>query len=169
MPIDTGSVRGGDGQGNLVFHFTNRAPVWGAPGQTAYLILIGLNIEITFMFAIAGVAFGKMLPADKKAVDLAHPESVVSCRGRRRLLRICRDPAKLHRRTDLGVRLVERWRAVADLSVRLPDLFPGLVLGSRQGDHQEQSDCGGVHLGHRSGRHPDLWRDPGLAIEGKSE
>lgn len=25
----------------LVFHFTNYAPVWGAPGGTAYLILIG--------------------------------------------------------------------------------------------------------------------------------
>jgi hypothetical protein len=49
----------------LVFHFTNYAPIWGAPGQTAYLILIGLNIEICFMFAIAGIAFSKMLPADK--------------------------------------------------------------------------------------------------------
>jgi len=28
----------------LVFHFTQYAPVWGAPGKTAYLILIGLNI-----------------------------------------------------------------------------------------------------------------------------
>jgi hypothetical protein len=51
---------------SLVFHFTGRAPVWGAPGATAYLILIGLNIEIMFMFAIAGIAFGKMLPEDKK-------------------------------------------------------------------------------------------------------
>lgn len=51
---------------SLVFHFTNFAPVWGAPAKTAYLILIGLNIEICFMFAIAGVTFGKMLPADKK-------------------------------------------------------------------------------------------------------
>jgi hypothetical protein len=50
-----------------VFHFTNFAPVWGAPGKTAYLILIGLNIEICFMFAIAGIAFSKMLPIDKKA------------------------------------------------------------------------------------------------------
>jgi hypothetical protein len=49
----------------LVFHFTGQAPVWGAPGQTAYLILIGLNIEICFMFAIAGITFSKMLPADK--------------------------------------------------------------------------------------------------------
>jgi hypothetical protein len=50
----------------LVFHFTHYAPVWGAPGKTAYLILIGLNIEICFMFAIAGIAFSKMLPKDKK-------------------------------------------------------------------------------------------------------
>lgn len=49
----------------LVFHFTNYAPVWGAPGKTAYLIFIGLNIEICFMFAVAGIAFSKMLPADK--------------------------------------------------------------------------------------------------------
>jgi hypothetical protein len=50
----------------LVFHFTQYAPVWGAPGKTAFLILIGLNIEICFMFAIAGIAFAKMLPADKR-------------------------------------------------------------------------------------------------------
>jgi hypothetical protein len=50
---------------SLVFHFNGYAPVWGAPARTAYLILIGLNIEITFMFAVAGIAFGKMLPADK--------------------------------------------------------------------------------------------------------
>ncbi len=49
----------------LVFHFTERAPVWGAPGKTAYLLLVGLNIEICFMFAVAGVAFAKLLPADR--------------------------------------------------------------------------------------------------------
>ncbi len=49
----------------LVFHFTQYAPVWGAPGATAYLILIGLNIEICFMFAVAGIGFAKMLPPDK--------------------------------------------------------------------------------------------------------
>ena len=50
----------------LVFHFTQYAPVWGAPGKTAFLILIGLNIEICFMFAVAGIAFAKMLPAKKR-------------------------------------------------------------------------------------------------------
>ena len=57
----------------LVLHFTDKAPVWGAPGQTAYLILIGLNIEICFMFAIAGITFAKMLPADKNMKILGIP------------------------------------------------------------------------------------------------
>jgi hypothetical protein len=58
---------------SLVFHFTNHAPVWGAPGQTAFLILIGLNIEISFMFAIAGITFGKMLLPDKRTKILGIP------------------------------------------------------------------------------------------------
>jgi hypothetical protein len=58
---------------SLFFHFSGEAPVWGAPGDTAYLILIGLNIEISFMFAIAGIAFGKMLPPDKGIKVLGIP------------------------------------------------------------------------------------------------
>ncbi|MFI9649349.1 hypothetical protein ACIHAA_24005 [Streptomyces sp. NPDC052040] len=46
----------------LVFHFSGRAPVWGARGHTAYQILIGLNIEICFMFAVMGVVAAKFLP-----------------------------------------------------------------------------------------------------------
>jgi len=61
----------------LVFHFTNYAPVWGAPGNTAYLILIGLNIEIMFMFSIAGIAFAKMLPRDKHLKIFGIPNRLV--------------------------------------------------------------------------------------------
>jgi hypothetical protein len=61
---------------SLVFHFNGHAPVWGTPGGTAYLILIGLNIEICFMFAIAGIAFGKMLPPDKKLKILGIPNRI---------------------------------------------------------------------------------------------
>src|SRR3972149_7651101 len=49
----------------LVLHFTDRSAVWTTPGDTAYLILIGLTIEISFMFAISGIIFTKMLPPDK--------------------------------------------------------------------------------------------------------
>jgi hypothetical protein len=57
----------------LVFHFTNYAPVWGAPGKTALLILIGLNIEIMFMFAVSGIIWTKMLLPDKKTKILGIP------------------------------------------------------------------------------------------------
>jgi len=61
----------------LWFHFTQYAPVWGAPGKTAFLLLIGLNIEITFMFAVAGIAFGKLLPADKHMKVLGLPNRLL--------------------------------------------------------------------------------------------
>lgn len=57
----------------LVFHFTGYAPVWGAPGKTAFLILIGLNIEICFMFSIAGIGFTSVLPDDWKKKILGIP------------------------------------------------------------------------------------------------
>jgi hypothetical protein len=57
----------------LVFHFSGFAPVWGAPAKTAYLILVGLNIEICFMFAIAGIVFTKQLPRDPAARILGLP------------------------------------------------------------------------------------------------
>ncbi len=57
----------------LVLHFTDQSAVWTAPGATAYLIFVGLNIEISFMFAVAGVAFAKMLPGDKSLRILGIP------------------------------------------------------------------------------------------------
>ncbi|MFN8542802.1 MAG: hypothetical protein U0807_01115 [Candidatus Binatia bacterium] len=57
----------------LFFHVTQRAPVWGAPGGTAYLILIGLNIEICLMFAIMGVVVAKTLPRDPRQRILGVP------------------------------------------------------------------------------------------------
>jgi uncharacterized membrane protein len=57
----------------LVFHFSNYAPMWGAPARTAFLILIGLNIEICFMFAIAGIVMAKALPKDKHMKILGVP------------------------------------------------------------------------------------------------
>ncbi len=65
----------------LVLHFTNYAPVWGAPGKTAYLILVGLNIEICFMFAIAGITFSKMLLPDKKQKILGIPNRLAIAIG----------------------------------------------------------------------------------------
>ncbi len=57
----------------LVLHFTGYAPVWGAPGRTAFLILAGLNIEIMFMFAVSGVIWTKMLLPRKEDKILGLP------------------------------------------------------------------------------------------------
>jgi hypothetical protein len=65
----------------LVFHFSNYAPVWGTPGKSAFVILIGLNIEICFMFAIAGITFSKMLPADKQLKVLGVPNRLAIAIG----------------------------------------------------------------------------------------
>lgn len=58
---------------SVFFHLNGRAPFWGAPGDTAYLILIGLNIEIMFMFAFAGIAWSKMLLPQKSTKILGIP------------------------------------------------------------------------------------------------
>jgi len=58
---------------SVFFHLNGYAPLWATPGDTAYLILVGLNIEIMFMFAIAGIAWTKMLPADPATRILGIP------------------------------------------------------------------------------------------------
>jgi len=57
----------------LIFTFTNHAPVWGVAKDSAFVILMGLNIEICFMFAIAGIAFCKILPEDRNLKILGIP------------------------------------------------------------------------------------------------
>ncbi|MEW6439893.1 MAG: hypothetical protein AB1640_03065 [bacterium] len=51
----------------LRFHASGYSAVWVTPGNSAYVILIGLTIEISFMFAIAGVVFAKFLPEERTA------------------------------------------------------------------------------------------------------
>lgn len=49
----------------LVLHASGRAALWTTTGPTAYQFLIGLNVEIMFMFALAGIVYAKLLPADR--------------------------------------------------------------------------------------------------------
>lgn len=60
----------------LILHFTQYAPVWGTPGNTAYLILVGLNIEIAFMFSIAGIVFSKFLLPNREDRILHIPNRI---------------------------------------------------------------------------------------------
>ena len=57
----------------LVLRGTGYAPIWGEPGPSAYLILVGLNIETMFMFAVAGIIWTKMLHPDKNFKYLGIP------------------------------------------------------------------------------------------------
>ena len=57
----------------LILHYSGRSALWTAPGDTAYLIFVGLNFEICFMFGIGGIALAKMLPKDKSLKILGMP------------------------------------------------------------------------------------------------
>jgi hypothetical protein len=58
---------------SIVLHASNRAALWTTTGPTAYQILIGLNVEIMFMFAIAGIVYAKLLPRDRAVRILGIP------------------------------------------------------------------------------------------------
>lgn len=49
----------------LIQHFSGHA-LWTVPAGTAFLILVGVGIEISLMFSISGLILSKLLPADPK-------------------------------------------------------------------------------------------------------
>ena len=49
----------------LIQHFSGHA-LWTVPTGTAFLLLIGVGVEISFMFSISGLVFSKILPTDPK-------------------------------------------------------------------------------------------------------
>jgi hypothetical protein len=57
----------------LVLQANDTAPLWATTGPTAYQFLIGLNVEISFMFALAGIVYVKLLPADRAVRILGMP------------------------------------------------------------------------------------------------
>lgn len=65
----------------LILHFGHRAALWTTTGSTAYLILIGLTIEISMMFAIGGIIFVKTLPADRRMRILGLPNRMAIALG----------------------------------------------------------------------------------------
>ncbi|MFL5780505.1 MAG: hypothetical protein ACJ760_04260 [Thermoleophilaceae bacterium] len=62
---------------SAIYHASGEAPLWAVTGDTSYLILIGLTIEISLLFLVAGVAFVKQLPADPRARWLGLPNRLV--------------------------------------------------------------------------------------------
>lgn len=49
----------------LIQHFSGHA-LWTVPTGTAFLLLVGVGIELSLMFSIAGLVMSKFLPADPK-------------------------------------------------------------------------------------------------------
>jgi len=50
----------------LIQHFSGHA-LWTVPTGTAFLLLVGVGVEISLMFSIAGLVATKTLPEDPKA------------------------------------------------------------------------------------------------------
>ncbi len=50
----------------LIQHFSGHA-LWTIPQGTAFLLLVGVGIELSLMFSIAGLAASKLLPENPKA------------------------------------------------------------------------------------------------------
>ena len=49
----------------LIQHFSGHA-LWTVPTGTSYLLLIGVGIELSLMFSVAGLVLSKFLPEDPK-------------------------------------------------------------------------------------------------------
>jgi len=71
----------------LIQHFNGHA-LWTVPAGTAFLLLIGVGIELSFMFAIAGLVLSKLLPADPKLKILGIPNRLLFAVGNAALFSI---------------------------------------------------------------------------------
>lgn len=65
----------------LVLHASHTAPLWAETGPTAYQFTVGLNLESMFMFAIAGIAYAKVLPTDRAVKILGLPNRLAVALG----------------------------------------------------------------------------------------
>jgi hypothetical protein len=59
----------------LIQHFSGHA-LWTVPTGTAFLLLVGVGIELSFMFAVAGLVLSKLLPEDPKVRILGIPNRI---------------------------------------------------------------------------------------------
>jgi hypothetical protein len=60
----------------LFLYVHGTSAIWTAPSHSALVITVGLNIEITLMFAFMGIVFAKVLPKNKKMKIMGIPNRV---------------------------------------------------------------------------------------------
>ncbi|MBI2520757.1 MAG: hypothetical protein HYV97_10080 [Bdellovibrio sp.] len=64
--------------GNMLWcYVSGYAPLWTASGRSAFLILAGINIEISLMFAMYGLVVTKALPKDTSLRIFGLPNRLV--------------------------------------------------------------------------------------------
>jgi hypothetical protein len=49
----------------LILHFTQFSALWTVSGKSIFLIFVGINIEIAFMFSLAPIVLFNLLPEDR--------------------------------------------------------------------------------------------------------
>lgn len=64
----------------LIQHFTGHA-LWTVPTGTAFLLLVGVGVELSLMFSVAGLVLSKLLPADPGLKILGLPNRLVFAIG----------------------------------------------------------------------------------------
>jgi len=65
----------------LVLQASDTAPLWATTGPTAYQFLVGVNVEISFMFGVAGIVYAKLLPPDPGVRILGMPNRLTLALG----------------------------------------------------------------------------------------
>jgi hypothetical protein len=53
--------------GNALVQRLSGHALWTVPGGTSYLLLVGVGIELSLMFSVAGLILSKLLPEDPRA------------------------------------------------------------------------------------------------------
>lgn len=61
----------------LVLKFSGFSAMWTVAGKSVYLLLVGVNVEIYFMFAMAPIVLFNLLPADRNVRILGMPNRIV--------------------------------------------------------------------------------------------
>ena len=64
----------------LIQHFSGHA-LWTVPTGTAFLLLVGVGVELSLMFSIAGLVMSKLLPADPQLKILGIPNRLAFAIG----------------------------------------------------------------------------------------
>ena len=71
----------------LIQHFTGNA-LSTVPTGTSLLLLVGVGIELSFMFAIAGLVLSKLLPEDPQIENSRYPQPDLLCHSERSFLSV---------------------------------------------------------------------------------